>query len=131
MARHVMCSRNYTRLELISKSSLVNSGSYKGVMRLGRSVGCALEVGLRVDGWPVLTDWRTHNQLGGSVMHSPTHIYHFPNWLRTADRLDHAAARARIASAYARGEARRRDETARLLEELAGEFRSGEHGELL
>src|SRR5262245_24682483 len=64
-------------------------------------------------------------------MHSPTNIYHFPNWLRTADRLDHAAARARIASAYARGDARRRDDTAGQLEELAGEFRSGEHGELL
>jgi hypothetical protein len=63
-------------------------------------------------------------------MHPPAKIYSFPNCPRPADRLDRAAARARVASAYADGDARRRDETARQLEALAGEFRSGEHGEL-
>ena len=71
------------------------------------------------------------DQFGGSVMHSSAKIFPFPNSPRPANRWDRAATRARVASAYAHGDARRRDETARQLEALAREFRNGEHGELI
>src|SRR5262245_33275785 len=64
-------------------------------------------------------------------MRRPAKIYLLPNCPRPDARLDRAAIRARVASACAHGDARRRDETARQLEALAGEFRGGEHGELL
>ena len=64
-------------------------------------------------------------------MHSSAKIFPFPNSPRPANRWDRAATRARVASAYAHGDARRRDETARQLEALAREFRNGEHGELI
>jgi hypothetical protein len=64
-------------------------------------------------------------------MRRPAKIYLLPNCPRPANELDRAEIRARVASAFACGDAYRRDETARQLEALAGEFRGGEHGELL